>query len=531
MTRSISCPIWIAVAVVGLPMAAAAQAPSPTSVAVLPVKAEGLAKRNLAFLEEALVTAVAEHLDHTAMAAADVREALKPADLKLVSSCEAAGCWQKVGEKLSVAYVLVVEAVPAGKKLLLSLKLVEIGTKKIVARYQQPVDSDPTAYLAAAQLALTEVRQRAGLGGLPPPVPTAVAAAPPVLAATPAPAPEPTPAPAPTAAAIPEPPPAVEPVETPFDAKWPLPPPPATAADAKSLLPANQPLTHAGDAEWAEGIGFVRKEPVATNNTPGAAISAVSIPAVTGAALDENMLTLSFYRVSYGPLLHGVEALKPRAHGVEGRIRFMHEWRQANWFVAPWLDLQMFMGGGYVTTLTSAEARFASFHGMARFGLDVHPIPPESYRSVLAIGGFGGVRPRFLVWGVDKTDSAIQRRYDERYSTVENVPSGGDKDQNEFNLDKIYGGHARLRTLEHPGEPATFWIDGAYYRDIGHFMTAHYLSGEAAVNAGGMRISVHVIYRLGADGKLPMNRPGENIHMIDTMPEAFSMGIGFGGDV
>jgi hypothetical protein len=215
MSRAFLVAAVAIVPILWTPFFAEAQTPPPT-VAVLPLRAEGLAKRNVPLLEEALVTAVAEHLDRSAIAAADVKEQLKPADLKAALSCEAASCWQKVGEKLGVAYLLVVEAVPSGKKLLLSLKLVDVAAKKIAARYQKPVENDPTEYLAAVQMAILELRQRAGLSG-----PNAVVSPATVMPPTPAPGSTPMSAVEPVAAATPSEP--VEPAETPFDAKWPLP--------------------------------------------------------------------------------------------------------------------------------------------------------------------------------------------------------------------------------------------------------------------------------------------------------------------
>ena len=115
-----------------------------------------LANAKVAALEDALTTAADELFADPVLGPGDVAEVGE--ENPQLAACRAAPCWSRVGRALDAALVLVVRAAAARDKLLISIRLVDTGTKRVVLRAQKPIGNDVLTFASDGRALLQSMR-------------------------------------------------------------------------------------------------------------------------------------------------------------------------------------------------------------------------------------------------------------------------------------------------------------------------------------------------------------------------------------
>lgn len=246
--------LTLSLSLIMLPLAQTSKA---ATVALLPLSADDVPKRNVRLLEEAFVTALSEMVDQGTLGPDDIDDLLTKKQRENLRACTAAACWVRSVGRLEAATLLQVSVVPDRDVLLLSFKLIDVAQKRIVKRQQKAIDKKPSTFSTTLPTLVGEF-----FGKTKADAPVVAPAATGENAAINASAPVADLAPAESAQPLPE-------------------VPPTT-------------ISNIGAYQWSDGIGFTHslKPAAAAASTSSGNSVALKVPELTEATLNEARFTV-----------------------------------------------------------------------------------------------------------------------------------------------------------------------------------------------------------------------------------------------
>jgi hypothetical protein len=426
-----------------------AQTSKAATIALLPLSADDVPKRNVRLLEEAFVTALSEMVDQGTLSPDDIDDSLTKKQRENLRACTAASCWVRSVGRLEATTLLHVSVMPDHDVLLLSFKLIDVAQKRIVKRQQKTIEKKPSTFSTSLPSLVGEF-----FGKTKADAPVVAPAATGDSSAINASAPLADLAPA-------EPP-------------QPLPEVPPTA------------INNIGAYQWSDGIGFTHnlKSGSAAGSTSSGNSVALKVPELTEATLNEARFTVFAARTTLNPAYTEGNLFTTPAQMVDVELRHFYEWRAPYWFIAPWIDTRLTLGSAKILR-DDLKAVMGSLG--TRVGLDVHPLPWYQARPMVALGGFVGGRYYQNYW----SDTAWN-------------PETRDKDRG-INIE--YGASLHLRTHESPGAPALVSLTANYLRRNGATINGTYASADLAVTFSPVSINVFIERRLATSGTFAFTTP------------------------
>ncbi|MBN1960618.1 MAG: hypothetical protein JW841_06705 [Deltaproteobacteria bacterium] len=418
------------------------------SVALLPLSAEEIPKRNQRLLEEAIVAALSESVDASALSPNDIDESLNKKQRYTLRECNTAACWLRVIGKLSLTQFLHITVLSERKNYLLSCKLIDISQKRITKRLQLTIEKNPATFAASAQNLISTIFEN-------------TQAAKNTLASTTNDTAEKIEASS----------------HTPDFSSEPLLPLP-------EVLPTV--ISNVGEYQWTDGVGFTHplKQPVVADTPPTGGSLVLSMPELVNATFDEGHFSFLGARTTLNPVYNSGDLFATPAQMYELELRHFYEWRAPYWFIAPWIDSRFTLGTAKILR-EDLKVIMGSLAG--RVGCDLHPLPWYQTRPIFAIGGFVGGRYYYNYWKDTAWNEVSQN--DDRGTNID------------------YGISLRLRSFETPEERALLTLTATYFQRRANSINAAYATTDLAITFVPISLNFFIERRISTSGDFTFATP------------------------